>query len=203
MIALAWGGSVLAIVGDEEEAVEWLERACLLDPLSPYVGGLAAFALLILFRDHEALDQVEPLVSTVDHPVALYFAGAAYMRLGQHDKAIEVLERSVKVMDRLPFYLGWVSWAYGVAGRDGDARAVLDELTTRAHSEYVLNTSIAWVLGALGEHEEAFAYLGHAIDDHEPLVSCANIPPFDPLRQDPRFEALLRRMNFPETAANS
>ena len=91
VIALVWGALVLAIVGDADESVEWLERAHLLDPLSPYVGGLSACSLLILFRDSEALERVAPfLVSNPKHPVALYFAGGAYMRLGQRDKAIEV-----------------------------------------------------------------------------------------------------------------
>ena len=201
VIALVWGAFILAIAGDAEESVEWLERARLLDPLSPYVGGLSACSLLVLFRDSEALERVEPfLVSNPEHPVALYFAGGAYMRLGQRDKAIEVIERAVQVMDRLPFYLGFAGWAYGVAGREDDARAVLDELRTRATSEYVLNTSIAWVLGAIGEHDEAFERYGRAIDDREPLTSGAYLPPFDPVREDRRFQALLRRMSIPETA---
>ncbi len=202
VIALVWGAVVLAIIGDPDESIEWLERARLLDPLSPYVGGLAAFTLLMLHRDSEALEHVEPfLVSNQVHPVALYFAGAAYMRLGQRGRAVEVIEQAVQVMERLPFYLGFAGWAYGVASREPDARAVLDELRTRATSEYVLNTSIAWVLGALGEHDEAFERYGRAIDDREPLMSGAYLPPFDPVREDRRFQGLLRRMNFPETAA--
>ena len=202
MIALVWGAFVLAIFGDAEESVEWLERAHLLDPLSPYVGGLSACSLLLLFRDSDALKQVDPfLASHLEHPVVLYFAGGDYMRLSQQGKAIEAIERAVKVMDRLPFSLGWAGWAYGVTGREDDARAVLDELRTRANSDYVLNTSIAWVLGALGEHDEAFERFGRAIDDREPLMPAANLPPFDPVREDPRFQDLLRRMNIPETAA--
>ena len=186
------------------ESVEWLERAHLLDPLSPYVGGLAAFSLLMLFRDDEALAHVEPaVVSNPNHPVALYFAGAAYMRLGQHGKAIEVIERAVQVMDRLPFYVGWAGWAYGVAGREAEARVLLDELRARSTTEYVMNTSVACILGALGEHDEAFEYFGRAMDEGEALLRFAYLPPFDPVRDDPRFHALLRRMNFPQTAGTS
>ena len=105
-------------------------------------------------------------------------------------------------MDRLPFYLGWAGWAYGIAGRKEEARAVLDELKARSTSDYVLNTSVAWILGALGEHDEAFEYFGRAIDEREVLMCTAYLPPFDAVRDDPRFQALLRRMNFPETASS-
>ncbi|MEO2198735.1 MAG: tetratricopeptide repeat protein [bacterium] len=61
----------------------------------------------------------------------------------------------------------------------------------------MLNTSTGWVLGALGQHDEAFEHFERAIDAREPLVACADCPPFDPVRRDPRFKALLGRMNFP------
>ena len=203
VLGLLWGAILLVIDGDTEQSVEWLERAHLLDPLSPYVGALAAFSLLLLFRDDEALVYVEPaVVSNPNHPLALYCAGATYMRLGKHGKAIEVIERAVSVMDRLPFYLGWAGWTYGIADREDEARAILDELKTRSTSELVLNTSIAWVLGALGEHDEAFEYFGRAIDQREALMPLTSLPPFDPVRDDPRFQALLRRMNLSETATS-
>jgi serine/threonine-protein kinase len=114
------------------------------------------------------------------------------MRLGQENEAIELFERAATIMDRLPFFLGFAGWAYGVAGRANEARALLDELVTRAPHEYVPKTSIGYVLCGLGQFDEAFAYLDRAIDDREPMMSLtAYCPPFDPLRQDPRFEVLL------------
>ena len=199
VIALLWGAAILSIVGDCDEAVEWLERARLLDPLSPYVSALAAFTLLLQFRDEEALKHVEPaLVSFPKHPVALYFSGAAYVRCGELGKAIEVLERAVDVMDRLPFYLGWSGWAYGVAGRTEEAQAILAELRERSITDYVLNVSIGWVLGALGAHDDAIECFSRAIDEREALMRCAYLPPFDTVRSDPRFPTLLRRMNVPQ-----
>ena len=65
------GCSHLAVVGDAEQLVEWLERARLLGPLSPYVGGMAAFSLLQLFRDDEALGHVEPFVVCLGAQLAI------------------------------------------------------------------------------------------------------------------------------------
>ena len=53
----------------------------------------------------------------------------------------------------------------------------------------------------LGDREQAMAWLYRAADERDPLLPYLNVwVSFDPLRADPRFQALLRRMNFPETA---
>ena len=61
---------------------------------------------------------------------------------------------------------------------------------------------IAVIYGALGDHDEAFTWLSRAYDERDGLLFVANVLwIFAPLHADPRFQALLRRMNFPETAA--
>ena len=83
VVGLLWGASILTAVERFDDAQEWLERARLLDPLSPYVAGLASFSHLMQHRDREALDCVAPaLEANPDYPVALYFTAAAHMRCG-------------------------------------------------------------------------------------------------------------------------
>jgi serine/threonine-protein kinase len=78
-----------------------------------------------------------------------------------------------------------------------DARAILEELVDRSRLEYVPPACIAWIHIALGQEDDAFAWLEKAYDarDYElEFLACA--PVYDPLRDDPRFDDLLRRVGL-------
>jgi hypothetical protein len=100
------------------------------------------------------------------------------------------------VSHRAPFFLGILGWALATAGRKDEARSVLDELRARP-SESPTSVSEAWLLGALGEMDDAFAMLARAEDEYQGMVSYTGLPGFDPLRADPRFAALLERLQLP------
>lgn len=199
VVALVWGASILSAAGHFSEAVEWVERARLLDPLSPYVSALAAMTFLLQFRDEEALAHVEPAIAAnPDHPVALYFGAAAYVRIGEPTKAIQFLEHAVDIMKRLPLYLGWLGWAYGVAGREDRAQSVLEELEHRSTSEWIPPLALAWINGGLGHHDVAFEHLERSLEQRSPwLMGLSHLPPFDPLRDDARLADLLQRARYP------
>ena len=199
VVSLLWGAVVLSATGSFDEATDWLERAHLLDPLSPYAGALASLSLVQQFRTEEALARLLPVIeANPDYPVALYLGGGAYVRLGEHARGIELLERAVEVMQRLPFYLGWLGWAYGVAGQEQRAESVLEELERRSVDEWMLHSPQAWVLGGLGRLDAAFEQLERGLAERDPvLIGAPNFPPFDPLRDDTRFTDLLGRAGFP------
>ena len=80
----------------------------------------------------------------------------------------------------------------------GDAaRAILAELHQRAAVAYVPPSACAWVLLGLGDVDGTFDWLNRAVDARDPwIIPIRTMPVLDPIRQDPRFEALLRRMNL-------
>jgi hypothetical protein len=76
---------------------------------------------------------------------------------------------------------------------------VLAELTRISERAYVDGYHFATVHLALGDHEKAIDALEQAFDEHSASVGFLKVDPaLDPLRGEPRFEDLLRRMNFPE-----
>ncbi|MEE8200993.1 MAG: hypothetical protein V3R29_07465 [Candidatus Acidoferrales bacterium] len=86
---------------------------------------------------------------------------------------------------------------YAVAGKRSEARKILEELKEGSKRENVSPYYIAGMHAGLGEKEQALEWLEKAYEERE--VAGAKVDPwFDPLRSDPRFHSLLRRMNFPE-----
>jgi hypothetical protein len=85
-----------------------------------------------------------------------------------------------------------------MSGRRAEARKVLEELRERSKREYTSSYFVATIYAGLGSKDQAFARLQKAFEDRaDELVFLKADPRFDPLHSDPRFQDLLRRMNFP------
>ena len=91
-----------------------------------------------------------------------------------------------------------------MAGRTEEARRIYSALEEQRSDGYFSGFLMAHVSLALGEHKQAVSWLEKAAEERDGLLPFINVWfVFDPLRPDPRFQALLRRMNFPETAPPS
>ena len=87
--------------------------------------------------------------------------------------------------------------AYAVAGRPSEARKILDDLHRLAEERYVLPYGFALIHVGLGEHDVALAWLEQAYEERNSWMPFIQVEPrLDPLRSDPRFQDLLRRMNL-------
>jgi len=92
-------------------------------------------------------------------------------------------------------------WALALLGRRKEAERVLEQLLLRRRSGHFSAILISWVYAGLDRWDDVFTWLERAYDDRDSfcaaLASNYSVPG---IRADPRFQALLRRMNFPETA---
>jgi serine/threonine-protein kinase len=88
--------------------------------------------------------------------------------------------------------------AYAAAGRRDEARSLLERVLQGRTGDPVLPYEVALVHAALGEADEAFSWLEKGFRLRDPtMVSLKTDPLLDPLREDERFQELLRRMAFP------
>jgi hypothetical protein len=110
------------------------------------------------------------------------------------------LEHVVAVSHRGNHFLGTLGWALATAGRRGEARTILEELRARPPAPAVV--SEAWLLGALGEVDAAFEVVARAEDECVAYLYFTGLPGFDPLRADPRFAALLQRLDLAPLGAS-
>jgi hypothetical protein len=90
-----------------------------------------------------------------------------------------------------------LAYARARAGETAKATALLQNLQQRAERAYVPAYDFAIIHTALGENEQALAWLQKAYDEHDwPLVVLGVEPRLDPLRADSRFRSLLRRVGL-------
>ena len=152
--------------------------------------------LLNCGRPQEALRYLEDALSfDKEDATALDSAGIAQVALGRVEEGIATLESVVAITHRGPHFLGSLGWALATAGRHAEARKILEELRARPPGSPPV-VSEAWLLGALGETDAAFDVVARAEEEYLAFLYFTGEPGFDPLRADPRFEALLERLEL-------
>ncbi|MDA2914336.1 hypothetical protein MYX77_10350, partial [Acidobacteriia bacterium AH_259_A11_L15] len=95
---------------------------------------------------------------------------------------------------------GYVGWIYARSGRKAEAQRLLRRLRELSSQQYIDPGAIAVIYIGLGQNEQALTGLERGYEDRgsEQILFLKVDPVFDPLRDDPRFQDLLRRLNFPE-----
>lgn len=192
-----WYGNILAMDGRYEQALKTLQRAQDLDPLSQSIATDMAFVHYLSGRTEEA---VERLKKTLDldqsYVMAHYHLALNYARQKRHHEAIHEFE-TVKNLTSGRQGTTELAWVYALLGRRVEALALLHERPPAIGDAYVSPVMAAATYAALGDRDRAFQFLGEAYHMRDGfLVSLKVDPVFDPLRDDPRFSELLRRVGL-------
>ena len=198
LVRFRYAGSWLMAQGYLEESETEVEKALESDPLSTYYRSWFAVILWLNRKYDRAIEQGQMVVKFDPQVYTGYWAlGMVYRDYGKFEEAIAAHRRAVELSGGLPLLIGWLGLALGQAGQTKKARAVLDQLHEIAKAGYVPPSSFAWTYLGLGEIDEAFVWLDRAVDgrDHM-MIPIKSYPFFDSIREDPRFTALLRKMNL-------
>jgi serine/threonine protein kinase/tetratricopeptide (TPR) repeat protein len=192
-----WLGWLQMVTGRHQEMVESMRRAQELDPLSLIINAHLGYALSLVGHGEDALRQLESTVG-LDPGFALthLHLGSAHLRQHHTDRAIEEYETAVRLSaNRIS--LGLLGLAAGVAGRTARAREVLGTLRAVAAERFVSPMEFALVQAGLGDVDAAFAALDDAVGARiSDLVRLHLLPWPAAVRDDPRFEGLLRRIGL-------
>jgi tetratricopeptide (TPR) repeat protein len=128
---------------------------------------------------------------------AQVYLGATYIQESKYKEGVAEFEKITAVLPGNPGILSALAYAYAVSGRRADAQKILDELNELSQEKYVAAESRAMMYAGLGEKDKAFKWLAKGYEDREFFMNFVRVDPtFDPLRSDPRFADLLRRMNL-------
>jgi DNA-binding winged helix-turn-helix (wHTH) protein/TolB-like protein len=125
--------------------------------------------------------------------------GHAYVQKGMFPEAIAEFNQTKDLLKDSTPSLEGLGYAYAKSGQRDQAVGILNQLQERRDKgEYVVPIGIAWIYIGLGANDEAFLWLEKAFAEKSDLMrEIKTNPIYDPLRSDPRFTDLLRRMNVP------
>jgi tetratricopeptide (TPR) repeat protein len=189
-------GDTLEISGRFDEAMVERKRALELDPLSAMQNMVAGATLYFARQTDEAIKQLEKTVYLEPHfnPAYLYL-GQAYEQKKMYEQAIATYQNGMTQAERNPQLIGALGHAYALAGERDKALKALAELRARSKQSYISPYWSAIIYVGLGDKEQAFAWLEKAFQDRSSLLIWLKVEPlFDPLREEPRFQDLRRRV---------
>jgi TolB-like protein/DNA-binding winged helix-turn-helix (wHTH) protein len=186
-------GVLLRGLGRNDEAIVQINRAIELDPLSSvYRDGLAA-----IFFSSRQYDLVIKQCENLNGDDSAILVGLSYAQKNMYPEAIANLEKGIARSGRETSNLGYLGQVYGLAGRKSDTRKIIGELRERSRHHYVFPSVFASAYLGLGDRDQALMYLERAYEEKDPWLFFLKVwPPLDPLRSEPRFQTLMRRVNL-------
>jgi len=189
----------LSFTGRHNEAIAEIKRAQELDPLSPIINAMGGFVFFFARRYDEAIAQCRRTLelNAVFHPAHLYM-GWAYEQKKLYDEAISEYQKAMALEQGSPRLAAGLAGAYAAAGKRTEALKIISNLSELSKRRYVPPYDVAQIYTALRDFDQASAWLEKAYEERTYILIMLKVDPRnDPLRSDPRFQNLLRRMNFP------
>jgi adenylate cyclase len=194
-----WYAEYVMTMGRHAEAIAIIKNSQTLDPLSLIINVAIGRDYYLARRYDEAL---EHLLQTVEldpnYPVTYWVLGLLYMTTGRCELAIAAGEKAMNLSGGSPLMRAALAHSYGKAGRPKEALQILEDLTKLAKHKYVAPHFFAGIHIGLGENDRALEYLEKSYEEHSHWLIYLHIDPsMDDLRNDPRFQDLLRRVGLP------
>jgi serine/threonine protein kinase/tetratricopeptide (TPR) repeat protein len=192
---------LLVNLGRTSEAIEEINKALELDPLSLIINTAAGNVYLYAGREDKAVEQAEKIL---DMDPTFGFAhmilADVNKRKGKYDEAVEGILKGAS-------FAGFLSQeevttlreAYASSGWTGYLRRWLEIMQSKAEQGQVLYYDMASLYACLDETEKAIEYLEKAYEEHDyNLSGLRTNDDFEKLRSNPRFVQLIKKMGFPE-----
>ena len=180
---------LMQVQGRTAAAVREAEKAAQLDPNLGFAVGYPYYTA-------RQYDQAEKIFRRYSDHGGLAWV---YTATGRYPEAISELKAVVGDGAPSDMDLASLGQVYARQGKKQEAETVLDKLVQRSKKTYVSPVHLATIYTGLGEQERALTALEHAYQEHDPYMIFLKVDPtLESLQSEPRFQALLRGMNFPK-----
>jgi tetratricopeptide (TPR) repeat protein len=192
-----WYSWHLALLGRNSEAITEMTKAENLDPLSLIINAdLAELFLITHFPDESTEQSRKTIEMDPDFAFGHNQLAQAYLQKHMFPEAIAELEKAIQISGGSPTFTANLARAYAVTNRKAEAVGLLNDLKKRSVPGNAYAAEIAMIYAALGDKNQAMVWLEKGYEERfNPGVLLR--PGFDPLRSDPRFQELIRRIGLP------
>lgn len=197
-IHLVYSGSYLGPVGRTDEALAEAQRAVELEPLSLINNSVLTNSYINSRQYDKAIEQGRKAYELDrEFPLARHWLGMAYVATGRFDEAVSICRAASPDSPSWPLSVVALGHAYAKMGKRAEAEQQIAQLRDLAKSRYVRPYYVASIYAALGDKDKAFTELERSYQERDAYLGRINSDPFmDPLRDDPRFKDLLKRLGL-------
>ena len=204
-LAHIWYAQYLWAMQRSEESVSEAKRAQQLDPVSPFVNTWAGAAYFYAGRTDEGMASMQKALELdASFSDASLVLARAYFQQGMFQQAIAALQKALTFNEKEVLVLGALAHVHARVGQRKEALKLVGQLE-RIEAEgrgYGAPFGIIWAYAGLGDKEQAFAWLEKAYEERRDRIVWLNVDPLlEPLRSDPRFQDLVRRVGLPQVKA--
>jgi adenylate cyclase len=200
-LAHTWYAVLLSAMGRHEEARARIHHAEQLDPLAMTIHTVLGHTYYLARRYDEALQRYLAIVEMDPDNLRLNaWMARVYYVIGQPERGLRTLEAAMSRVGQPALLLVEQGRFFAALGRVEEAHLVIEALERRRYQEYVPPLFPASIHRALGNYEEAFSRFEDAVEQrsgHLPFLAVE--PAWDPMRQDPRFQALVEKLGLPSS----
>ena len=193
-----WYSELLINLGRHEEAIREIKRASELDPLSPAIN----FNRAIFYRfSRDYVQAIKQFKIALELHPNFYpnheHLAFSYSNMNMHEEAIRAAQKA-KVLSGNPHSIAALGYVYAMAGKKDNAIQALNTMMKLSNEELIkFACDMASLYIGLNDNEQAFYWLEEAYEQHDWLLCWVNVEPaFDPIRSDPRFIEILKKMGL-------
>jgi TolB-like protein/DNA-binding winged helix-turn-helix (wHTH) protein/Tfp pilus assembly protein PilF len=193
-----WNAMNLGLLGRPKEALVEMRKAENLDPLSLIINADLAEFLLFTHSYDESVEQGRKIVE-MDSTFAIGHKqlGDAYLLKQMDKEAVAELQTAVRLSGGSPICVADLARAYVASGKMNEAVKLLNDLKKNSNASFTNAPHIAMIYASMGDNDQAMHWLERAYKERfNPSILLRS--GFDPLRSDPRFKDLMRRIGLPE-----
>jgi serine/threonine-protein kinase len=198
-LAHTWYSVFLTCMGRHEEALARIHHAEQMDPMAITIQAVVGHTYDMARHVDEALQRYQAVLEMDPNSVRVHaWVARLHFATGRFEHGLKTLEAAIRHLGRPPHLLAQLGRFLAALGRHREAHQVIEELELLGGRQYVSSLATAYVYRALGNHEELFKGLEEAFEQRSGALPFLGVEPgWDPVRGEPRFEAMLRRLGLP------